>query len=95
MLKVKFDNLLIGIVLAIVIVWDTLNTTVLNRTLPQLPIGLLFLVVLILCIRFRFIKNIPLYYIIIAPILLFSGIEVYCSTGKADFLLYSLLIVLL
>ena len=64
MLKVKFDNLLIGIVLAIVIVWDTLNTTVLNRTLPQLPIGLLFLVVLILCIRFRFIKNIPLYYII-------------------------------
>ncbi|ETI96540.1 MAG: hypothetical protein Q617_SPSC00051G0012, partial [Streptococcus sp. DORA_10] len=38
MLKIKFENLLVIFVLTIVTGYDTITTTMLNRTLPNIPV---------------------------------------------------------
>ena len=57
MLKIKFENLLVIFVLTIVTGYDTITTTMLNRTLPNIPVILLICVVLLLIFRFLFIKK--------------------------------------
>ena len=54
MLKIKFENLLVIFVLTIITGYDTIMTTMLNRTLPNIPVVLLICVVLLLIFRFLY-----------------------------------------
>ena len=95
MLKIKFENLLVIFVLTIVTGYDTIMTTMLNRTLPNIPVILLICVVLLLIFRFLFIKKFSAFYIISSILLILTSIIVFLRTGGTNFLLYSLLIILL
>ena len=95
MLKIKFENLLVIIVLTIITGYDTIMTTMLNRTLPNIPVILLICVVLLLIFRFLFIKKFSAFYIISSILLILTSIIVFLHTGGTNFLLYSLLIILL
>jgi len=65
MLKIKFENLLVIFVLTIVTGYDTITTTMLNRTLPNIPVILLICVVLLLIFRFLY-ENVEIRQISIA-----------------------------
>lgn len=95
MLKIKFENLLVIFVLTIITGYDTIMTTMLNRTLPNIPVVLLICVVLLLIFRFLFIKKFSSFYIVSSILLILTSIIVFLRTGGTNFLLYSLLIILL
>ena len=95
MLKIKFENLLVIFVLTIITGYDTITTTMLNRTLPNIPVVLLICVVLLLIFRFLFIKKFSSFYIVSSILLILTSIIVFLRTGGTNFLLYSLLIILL
>ena len=95
MLKIKFENLLVILVLTLIVGYDTLMTTMLNRTIPNIPVILLICFSLLLCFRFLYIKKFTVFYILTSILLLATSVVVFMSTGGTNFLLYSLLILLL
>ena len=95
MLKIKFENLLVILVLTLIVGYDTLMTTMLNRTIPNIPVILLICFSLLLCFRFLYIKKFTFFYILTSILLLATSFVVFMSTGGTNFLLYSLLILLL
>ena len=95
MLKIKFENLLVILVLSLIVGYDVIMTSVLNKTLPQLPTILLIGVVLVLSLRFLFIKNFSILFIVSGILLIVTSLCVFLQTGATNFLLYSLLILLL
>ena len=95
MLKIKFENLLVILVLSLIVGYDVIMTSVLNKTLPQLPTILLSGVVLVLSLRFLFIKNFSILFIVSGILLIVTSLCVFLQTGATNFLLYSLLILLL
>lgn len=95
MLKIKFENLLVILVLSLIVGYDVIMTSVLNKTLPQLPTILLIGVVLVLSLRFLFIKNFSISFIVLGILLIVTSLCVFLQTGATNFLLYSLLILLL
>lgn len=95
MLKIKFENLLVILVLSLIVGYDVIMTSVLNKTLPQLPTILLIGVVLVLSLRFLFIKNFSISFIVSGILLILTSLCVFLQTGATNFLLYSLLILLL
>lgn len=95
MLKIKFENLLVILVLSVIVGYDVIMTSVLNKTLPQLPTLLLIGVALVLSLRFLFIKNFSISFIVSGILLIVTSLCVFLQTGATNFLLYSLLILLL
>ena len=95
MLKIKFENLLVILVLSVMVGYDVIMTSVLNKTLPQLPTILLIGVALVLSLRFLFIKNFSISFIVSGILLIVTSLCVFLQTGATNFLLYSLLILLL
>ena len=95
MLKIKFENFLVILVLTLIVGYDTLMTTMLNRTIPNIPVILLICFSLLLCFRFLYIKKFTFFYILTSILLLATSFVVFMSTGGTNFLLYSLLILLL
>ena len=95
MLKIKFENLLVILVLSVIVGYDVIMTSVLNKTLPQLPSILLIGVALVLSLRFLFIQNWSTSFIVSGILLIITSLCVFLQTGATNFLLYSLLILLL
>ena len=95
MLKIKFENLLVILVLSVIVGYDVIMTSVLNKTFPQLPTILLIGVALVLSLRFLFIKNFSISFIVSGILLIVTSLCVFLQTGATNFLLYSLLILLL
>ena len=95
MLKIKFENLLVILVLSVIVGYDVIMTSVLNKTLPQLPTILLIGVALVLSLRFLFIKKFSISFIVSGILLIVTSLCVFLQTGATNFLLYSLLILLL
>ena len=95
MLKIKFENLLVILVLSVIVGYDVIMTSVLNKTLPQLPTILLIGLTLVLSLRFLFIKNFSISFIVSGILLIVTSLCVFLQTGATNFLLYSLLILLL
>lgn len=95
MIKIKFENLLVSIVVSVVVFFNTISTTMLDRTFFQVKLNFLFLVVLLLGLRFLHKMRVSYKYLIFSILLLLSGILVYFQTNRLNFLVYSLLLVLL
>ena len=83
------------LVLTLIVKYDTLMTTMLNRTIPNIPVILLICFSLLLCFRFYIYKKFTFFYILTSILLLATSFVVFMSTGWTNFLLYSLLILLL
>jgi len=95
MIKIKFENLLVSIVVSIVVFFNTISTTMLDRTFFQVKVNFLFLVVLLLGLRFLYKMRISYKYLLLSIFLLISGELVYFQTNRLNFLVYSMLLVLL
>ena len=95
MIKIKFENLLVSIVVSVVVIFNTISTTMLDRTFFQVKVNFLFLVVLLLGLRFLYKMRVSYKYLILSILLLLSGILVYFQTNRLNFLVYSMLLVLL
>ena len=95
MIKIKFENLLVSIVVSVVVFFNTISTTMLDRTFFQVKVNFLFLVVLLLGLRFLYKMRISYKYLILSILLLLSGALVYFQTNRLNFLVYSMLLVLL
>ena len=95
MFRIEAEKLLLGSVLSIVIVADMLGTTMLSRILPTIPGVILVALSLVLLIRFKSIRHYSFYYLVLAPLLVVSGVIVLTQTKNYNFLVYILLIVLL
>ncbi|WP_269798259.1 polysaccharide polymerase [Streptococcus sp. SM5] len=95
MIKIKFENLLVSIVVSVVVFFNTISTTMLDRTFFQVKVNFLFLVVLLLGLRFLYKMRVSYKYLIFSILLLLSGVLVYVQTNRLNFLVYSMLLVLL
>ncbi len=95
MIKIKFENLLVSIVVSVVVFFNTISTTMLDRTFFQVKANFLFLVVLLLGLRFLYKMRVSYKYLILSILLLLSGVLVYFQTNRLNFLVYSMLLVLL
>ena len=95
MIKIKFENLLVSIVVSVVVFFNTISTTMLDRTFFQVKVNFLFLIVLLLGLRFLYKMRISYKYLILSILLLLSGVLVYFQTNRLNFLVYSMLLVLL
>ena len=95
MIKIKFENLLVSIVVSVVVFFNTMSTTMLDRTFFQVKVNFLFLVVLLLGLRFLYKMRVSYKYLILSILLLLSGGLVYFQTNRLNFLVYSMLLVLL
>ena len=95
MIKIKFENLLVSIVVSVVVFFNTISTTMLDRTFFQVKVNFLFLVVLLLGLRFLYKMQVSYKYLILSILLLLSGGLVYFQTNRLNFLVYSMLLVLL
>ena len=95
MIKIKFENLLVSIVVSVVVFFNTISTTMLDRTFFQVKLNFLFLVVLLLGLRFLHKMRVSYKYLIFSILLLLSGFLVYFQTNRLNFLVYSMLLVLL
>ena len=95
MIKIKFENLLVSIVVSVVVFFNTISTTMLDRTFFQVKVNFLFLIVLLLGLRFLYKMRISYKYLILSILLLLSGGLVYFQTNRLNFLVYSMLLVLL
>lgn len=95
MIKIKFENLLVSIVVSVVVFLNTISTTMLDRTFFQVKVNFLFLVVLLLGLRFLYKMRVSYKYLILSILLLLSGVLVYFQTNRLNFLVYSMLLVLL
>ena len=95
MIKIKFENLLVSIVVSAVVFFNTISTTMLDRTFFQVKVNFLFLIVLLLGLRFLYKMRVSYNYLILSTLLLLSGVLVYFQTNRLNFLVYSMLLVLL
>ena len=95
MIKIKFENLLVSIVVSVVVFFNTISATMLDRTFFQVKLNFLFLVILLLGLRFLHKMRVSYKYLIFSILLLLSGILVYFQTNRLNFLVYSMLLVLL
>lgn len=95
MIKIKFENLLVSIVVSVVVFFNTISTTMLDRTFFQVKVNFLFFVVLLLGLRFLYKIRVSYKYLILSILLLLSGVLVYFQTNRLNFLVYSMLLVLL
>ena len=95
MIKIKFENLLVSIVVSVVVFFNTISTTMLDRTFFQVKVNFLFLVVLLLGLRFLYKMRVSYNILILSILLLLSGGLVYFQTNRINFLVYSMLLVLL
>ena len=95
MIKIKFENLLVSIVVSVVVFFNTISTTMLDRTFFQVKVNFLFFVVLLLGLRFLYKMRVSYKYLILSILLLLSGVLVYFQTHRLNFLVYSMLLVLL
>lgn len=95
MIKIKFENLLVSIVVSAVVFFNTISTTMLDRTFFQVKVNFLFWVVLLLGLRFLYKMRVSYNYLILSTLLLLSGVLVYFQTNRLNFLVYSMLLVLL
>ena len=95
MIKIKFENLLVSTVVSVVVFFNTISTTMLDRTFFQVKVNFLFLVVLLLGLRFLYKMRVSYKYLILSILLLLSGVLVYFQTNRLNFLVYSMLLVLL
>lgn len=95
MIKIKFENLLVSIVVSVVVFFNTISTTMLDRTFFQVKVNFLFLIVLLLGLRFLYKMRVSYKYLILSILLLLSGVIVYFQTNRLNFLVYSMLLVLL
>ena len=95
MIKIKFENLLVSIVVSVVVFFNTISTTMLDRTFFQVKVNFLFIVVLLLELRFLYKMRVSYKYLILSILLLLSGGLVYFQTNRLNFLVYSMLLVLL
>ena len=95
MIKIKFENLLVSIVVSVVVFFNTISTTMLDRTFFQVKVNFLFWVVLLLGLRFLYKMRVSYNYLILSTLLLLSGVLVYFQTNRLNFLVYSMLLVLL
>ena len=95
MIKIKFENLLVSIVVSVVVFFNTISTTMLDRTFFQVKVNFLFLIVLLLGLRFLYKMRVSYKYLILSILLLLSGVLVYFQTNRLNFLVYSMLLVLL
>ena len=95
MIKIKFENLLVSIVVSVVVFFNTISTTMLDRTFFQVKVNFLFLIVLLLGLRFLYKMRVSYKYLILSILLLLSGGLVYFQTNRLNFLVYSMLLVLL
>ena len=95
MIKIKFENLLVSIVVSVVVFFNTISTTMLDRTFFQVKVNFLFLVVLLLGLRFLYKMRVSYKYLILSILLLLSGVLVYFQTHRLNFLVYSMLLILL
>ena len=95
MIKMKFDDLLVGFVVSIVIFFNTISTTMLNkgffRCWCELPLSGCSLFIA----SFFNKISIPYHYLILSAMLLMVAVMVYFKTDKLNFLVYSLLMILL
>ena len=95
MIKIKFENLLVSIVVSVVVFFNTISTTMLDRTFFQVKVNFLFLIVLLLGLRFLYKMRVSYKYLMLSILLLLSGVLVYFQTNRLNFLVYSMLLVLL
>ena len=95
MIKIKFENLLVSIVVSVVVFFNTISTTMLDRTFFQVKVNFLFFVVLLLGLRFLYKMRVSYKYLILSILLLLSGVLVYFQKNRLNFLVYSMLLVLL
>ena len=95
MIKIKFENLLVSIVVSVVVFFNTISTTMLDRTFFQVKVNFLFFVVLLLGLRFLYKMRVSYKYLILSILLLLSGVLVYFQTNRLNFLVYSMLLILL
>ena len=95
MIKMKFDDLLVGFVVSIVIFFNTISTTMLNKGFLHVGASSLLVVVALLLLRFFNKISIPYHYLILSAMLLMVAVMVYFKTDKLNFLVYSLLMILL
>ena len=79
MLKIERDKLLVAVVLTLVISIDMLNTSMLGPVLPCIPNVIPFLGV-----RFLYIKEYSLTFLIFAPLLFLVGCMIYFKTGNLN-----------
>lgn len=95
MIKMKFDDLLVSVVVSIIIFFNTISTTMLNKGFLHVGVSSLLVVVALLLIRFVNKISIPYHYLILSAMLLLVAAMVYFKTDKLNFLVYSLFMVLL
>jgi len=95
MLKIERDKLLVAVVLILVISMDMLNTSMLASLLPRIPNVIPFLGVIFLGVRFLYIKEYSLTFLIFAPLLFLVGCMIYFKTGNLNASMFIFLIIVL
>lgn len=95
MLKIERDKLLVAVVLTLVISIDMIQTSMLAPILPHIPTIVPFFGVVLLGLRFLYIKQYTFTFLLFAPLLLIAGCLIYYKTGNLNALMYMLLIVFL
>jgi len=95
MLKIERDKLLVTAVLFVIISIDMINTSMLAPVLPSIPNFVPFFAIMLLAVRFLYIRNYSLSFLIFAPTLILVGSMVYYKAGNLNGLMFLLLIVFL
>jgi len=95
MLKIERDKLLVAVVLTLVISIDMIQTSMLAPILPHIPNIVPFFGVVLLGLRFLYIKHYAFAFLLFAPLLLIAGCHIYYKTGNLNALMYLLLIIFL
>ena len=95
MLKIERDKLLVTAVLFVIISIDMINTSMLAPVLPSIPNFVPFFAIMLLAVRFLYIRSYSLSFLIFAPILILVGSMVYYKAGNLNGLMFLLLIVFL
>lgn len=95
MLKIECDKLLVAVVLTLVISIDMIQTSMLAPILPHIPNIVPFFGVVLLGLRFLYIKHYSFTFLLFAPLLLIAGCLIYYKTGNLNAAMYLFLIIFL
>ena len=95
MLKIERDKLFVAEVLILVISIDMINTSMLAPILPHIPTIVPFFGVVLLGLRFLYIKQYTFTFLLFAPLLFLAGCLIYYKTGNLNALMYLFLIIFL
>ena len=90
----KRDKLLVAVVLTLVISIDMIQTSMLAPILPHIPTIVPFFGVVLLGLRFLYIKQYTFTFLLFAPLFL-AGCLIYYKTGNLNALMYLFLIIFL